>query len=93
MRRHQRPIVRTAKVVVSWSTPTHALQTRGKLADALRGPAQGRHRVARGSRLHQALEIGQKGRIFVDGPLAAPARTSIRPGASGRIVFNSWSPR
>ncbi len=53
----------------------HALQTRRQVSDAFRGPAQRRHRIARGGRLHEPLEIGQEGRIFVERLLAATART------------------
>jgi hypothetical protein len=54
----------------------HTLQARRQLADTLRGPAQRRHRIARRRGLHQPLEIGQEGRIFVERPLATAARTS-----------------
>src|SRR4029453_2627074 len=40
----------------------------------LRGPAQRRHRVARGGGLHQAFQIGQKPRIVDEGLLAAATR-------------------
>ena len=54
----------------------HALEALRQVPDALQGPAQGRHRVARSGRLHQPLEIGQEGRIFLQRLLAPATGTS-----------------
>ena len=64
----------------------HSLQGVGQLAHALGGPAQRRLRIARGSRLHQPLEIREQGGIFVQGALAPAARAphASRGGARPR---------
>src|SRR5713101_8855598 len=54
----------------------HALEALRQVPNALGGPAQGRHRVARSGRLHQPLEIGQEGRIFLQRLLASASWTS-----------------
>ncbi len=67
------------------------LKLGGQLVQALGGPAQRRHRIAPGRRVHKALKVGQQRRISLGHRLAPAAMTAhavlrCRPALTAKLL-------
>jgi len=71
----------------------HGAQAGRNLAEALRGPAKRRLRIAAGVRLDQSAQIDEQARIGLDQGLAAAAGRRTRSASSSSPLASSASAR